>query len=82
MTEHLNWKWSEEIDRLTDEGQLIVPDGYYFAMGDNRDESSDSRYWGFVPRENIIGRPCSFTGLSGSARRAKWMSMTSSRVIN
>jgi signal peptidase I len=53
----LNWKWSEEIDRLTDEGQLIVPDGYYFAMGDNRDESSDSRYWGFVPRENIIGRP-------------------------
>ena len=57
VTEHLNWKWSEEIDRLTDEGQLIVPDGYYFAMGDNRDESSDSRYWGFVPRENIIGRP-------------------------
>jgi signal peptidase I len=55
--EHLNWKWSEEIDRLTEGGQLIVPEGYYFAMGDNRDESSDSRYWGFVPRENIIGRP-------------------------
>ncbi len=55
--EHLNWRWSEEIDRLTEEGQLIVPEGYYFAMGDNRDESSDSRYWGFVPRENIIGRP-------------------------
>lgn len=55
--EHLNWKWSEEIDRLTERGQLIVPEGYYFAMGDNRDESSDSRYWGFVPEENIIGRP-------------------------
>jgi signal peptidase I len=55
--EHLNWRWSEQIDRLTEEGQLIVPDGYYFAMGDNRDESSDSRYWGFVPKENIIGRP-------------------------
>ena len=38
-------------------GDVVVPPGYIFAMGDNRDSSLDSRYWGFVPRENIIGKP-------------------------
>ncbi|MGA2186628.1 MAG: signal peptidase I [Bryobacteraceae bacterium] len=38
-------------------GELVVPPGVFFAMGDNRDFSFDSRYWGFVPRDNIIGKP-------------------------
>ncbi len=38
-------------------GEVVVPADSFFAMGDNRDNSLDSRYWGFVPRENIIGKP-------------------------
>jgi len=37
--------------------EIVVPPDFYFAMGDNRDSSLDSRYWGFVPRANIIGKP-------------------------
>jgi signal peptidase I len=49
--------WSEEMPQHIQNGELVVPEGYYFMMGDNRDNSNDSRFWGFVPRANIIGTP-------------------------
>ncbi len=52
-----NEKWTEELPSHIEGDDIVVPPDSYFAMGDNRDVSYDSRYWGFIPRKNVIGRP-------------------------
>jgi signal peptidase I len=49
--------WWMQMQSLTHNGELVIPAGEYFVLGDNRNHSKDSRYWGFVPRQAIVARP-------------------------
>jgi signal peptidase I len=57
ITSAMQAEWAHEMRKYMQGEEIVVPPGKYFAMGDNRDRSLDSRYWGFVDRDAIMGRP-------------------------
>jgi len=65
--------WSREMPNFIREDGLHVPQGFLFCMGDNRDNSLDSRFWGFVPLENVVGEPL-FVYWSYDAPSRDWTS--------
>jgi len=82
-------RWSDEMADHVQNGELVVPPGNYFVMGDNREQSWDSRFWGFVPRELISGRPLLIywsyeTAREEYARNTLWdkISQTADLVIH
>jgi signal peptidase I len=76
-----NWQLPNYVGRDPDKyhptshdwGPIVVPAEHYFMMGDNRDESYDSRYWGFLPKAHLVGRPL-FIYMSVATRpfRVRW----------
>jgi len=65
--------WARELPNFIEKDGLHVPPGYLFAMGDNRDNSLDSRFWGFVPVDNVVGEPL-FVYWSYDAPTQDWVS--------
>ena len=73
---NLSANWIVDLPSHIQGGDLVVPPDHYFAMGDHRGVSLDSRYWGFIPKENIVGRPMfiywSFETPADQYQRTAW----------
>ena len=75
-------RWWTQMQREVHDGQLEIPAGKYFVLGDNRNDSLDSRYWGLVPRQNIVGEPFVVYFSVVTASRSEITGLTGDRLAH
>jgi signal peptidase I len=80
FAEKISSQWFIQAQKLVEDGQLIIPEGSYFVMGDNRDDSYDSRYWGLVPADHVVGRPLLIYWSMAQVRSGEGENLTSGKL--
>lgn len=74
--------WWMQMAHDVHQGELLIPPGEYFVLGDNRNDSLDSRYWGFVPQQNIVGEPFLVYFSVRTASRSEITGLSSDRLAH